>query len=51
MRDKSNEDPRIVLRAMYGRNADDVDVVVNAKSYQRTNLAYADSNQNVNEVP
>ncbi|GFY37223.1 hypothetical protein TNIN_168041 [Trichonephila inaurata madagascariensis] len=51
MRDKSNEDPRIVLRAMYGRNADDIDVVVNEKSYQMTNLAYADSNQNVNEAP
>ncbi|GFT49227.1 uncharacterized protein TNCV_4582401 [Trichonephila clavipes] len=51
MRDKSNEDPRIVLRAMYGRNADDIDVVVNEKSYQMTSLAYADSNQNVNEVP
>ncbi|GIY62296.1 hypothetical protein CEXT_324531 [Caerostris extrusa] len=53
MRDKTYTDEGIVLRAIYDiKDLGDIELVVNdEKTLPKTNLAYADSNQNVNEMP
>ncbi|GIY03064.1 hypothetical protein CDAR_445511 [Caerostris darwini] len=53
MRDKTYTDEGIVLRAIYDiKDLGDIELVMNdEKTLPKTNLAYADSNQNVNEIP
>ncbi|XP_055952712.1 polyamine-transporting ATPase 13A3-like isoform X3 [Argiope bruennichi] len=53
MRDKSSEDDGVVLKAMYGlKDIGDIESTVkDGKSFPMTNLAFADSNQNVNDIP